>query len=263
MRSSVPEAASSWQDTLSPEHLRRILGVLDVCRTSPGGTQFKESLVDAIATIFDVRDVTFFFGSTYPTLFADPAPLLTGAAEPLLVEYQERWRDKDVFALPQARRTLTDDGFATLDDLARLPVPQRSYVEDYLAPHGMGTASAIHLRFADGEALVGMFDRERYWDLGDLTAIRLLAAHLRVASRSIVIGDDVDAEDPLAGLTPRQVEVAELISDGLTNAQIAAELTLTEMTVKKYVSRIFETTGLRNRAALTASLVRRNGSAAR
>ncbi|SNS97114.1 helix-turn-helix transcriptional regulator [Rhodococcoides kyotonense] len=258
MRSSVPEATPSWQDTLSPEHLRRILGVLDVCRTSSGGTRFKENLVDAIATIFDVRDVTFFFGATYPTVFADPAPLLTGAAEPLLHEYQERWRDKDVFALPQARRTLTDDGFATLDDLARLPVPQKSYVEDYLAPHGMGTASAMHLRFADGEALVGMFDRERYWNVGDLTAMRLLAGHLRASSRSVVIGEDITI-DPLSGLTPRQIEVAELISDGLTNAQIAAELTLTEMTVKKYVSRIFETTGLRNRAALTASMLRRNG----
>lgn len=257
MRSPVPDPTRSWQDTLSAEHLRRILEVLDVCRTSGGGARFKENLVDAIATVFDVRDVTFFFGKTYPTLFADPAPLLTGAAEPLLREYQERWQDKDVFALPQARRALTDDGFATLDDLARLPVPQKSYVEDYLAPHGMGTASAIHLRFVDGEALVGMFDRERYWNHGDITAMRLLASHLRVTSRAVSIGVDVDTTDPLEGLTPRQIEVAELISDGLTNAEIATELTLTEMTVKKYVSRIFEATGLRNRAALTASMLRR------
>ncbi|WP_072804209.1 helix-turn-helix transcriptional regulator [Rhodococcoides yunnanense] len=261
MLSSVPEPTRSWRDTLSPEHLRRILEVLDVCRTSGNGTRFKENLVDAVATIFDVRDVTFFFGTTFPTLFADPAPLLTGAAEPLLDVYQERWREKDVFALPQARRALTDDGFATLDDLARLPVPQKSYVEDYLAPHGMGTASAIHLRFADGEALVGMFDRERHWDQVDITAMRLLASHLRVTSRSVVIGADVESVDALSGLTPRQIEVAELITDGLTNAEIASALTLTEMTVKKYVSRIFETTGLRNRAALTASILRRQGSA--
>lgn len=257
MHSPTAASSRSWQDVLSPDHMRRILEVLDRSRSSSGGTGFKETLVDAIATVFDVRDVTFFFGPTYPKLFADPAPLLTGAAEPLLHVYQERWRDKDVFALPQARRVLTDDGFAMLDDLPRLPVPQRSYVEDYLAPHGMGTASAIHLRFADGEALVGMFDRERYWDQGDITAMRLLAGQLRASSRAVVIGDPVDDLDPRAGLSPRQLEVAELIADGLTNAQIADELTLTEMTVKKYVSRIFETTGLRNRAALAASMTRR------
>lgn len=260
MHASATDTSRSWQDVLSPAHMRRILQVLDASRSSSGGTGFKETLVDAIATVFDVRDVTFFFGPTYPTLFADPAPLLTGAAEPLLRVYQERWREKDVFALPQARRVLTEDGFAMLDDLSSLPVPQRSYVEDYLAPHGMGTASAIHLRFADGEALVGMFDRQRYWDRGDITAMKLLAGNLRASSRSVVIGDPVDDVDPRACLSPRQLEVAELIGDGLTNAQIAVELTLTEMTVKKYVSRIFEATGFRNRAALAASISRRNGT---
>ncbi|MET0318978.1 MAG: helix-turn-helix transcriptional regulator, partial [Rhodococcus fascians] len=97
MQSQV-EHTRSWQDVLSAEHMRRILEVLEVARSSAGGTRYKEALVDAIATVFDVRDVTFFFGTTYPTVFADPAPLLTGAAEPLLREYQERWRDKDVFA---------------------------------------------------------------------------------------------------------------------------------------------------------------------
>lgn len=256
MQSQV-EHTRSWLDVLSAEHMRRILEVLEVARSSAGGTRYKEALVDAIATVFDVRDVTFFFGTTYPTLFADPAPLLTGAAEPLLGEYQERWRDKDVFALPQARRVLTDDGFATLDDLARLPVPQRSYVEDYLAPHGMGTASAIHLRFADGEALVGMFDRERYWDRSDITAMKFLAGHLRASARSVAIGEAPPETDPLVGLSPRQWDVAELIGDGLTNAEIAVELNLTEMTVKKYVSRIFDTTGFRNRSALAASVSRR------
>jgi DNA-binding CsgD family transcriptional regulator len=256
MHSPAADATRPWQDVLSPEHMRRILEVLEASRSSTGGTRFKENLVEAIATVFDVRDVTFFFGPTYPTLFEDPAPLLTGAAEPLLHEYQERWREKDVFALPRARRVLTEDGFAMLDDLSRLPVPQRSYVEDYLASHGMATASAIHLKFADGEALVGMFDRERYWNHGDVAAMRLLAGHLRASSRSVVIGDSTRHVDPRAKLSPRQLEVAELIGDGLTNAQIASELTLTEMTVKKYVSRIFDATGLRNRAALAASISR-------
>lgn len=244
---------------LSPEHLRRVLTVLDIARSCSGGTDFKENLVEAIATVFNVRDVTFFFGTNYAALFDDPAPLLTGSTESLLRQYQELWRDKDIFAMPSARRILTDDGFAMVDDLSRLPVPQRSYVRDYLAPNGIGSASAIHLTFSDGEALVGMFDRERYWDQSDVVAMKLLASHLRASSPSVAIGA-ADAASPLDALSPRQLEVAELIGDGLTNAQIAEALVLTEMTVKKYVSRIFEATSLHNRSALASSVTRRSRS---
>jgi DNA-binding CsgD family transcriptional regulator len=228
--------------------------VLDAARSSRDGRDFEESLVESLATTFDVRNVTFFFGSTYPTLFEDPEPVLTGSTRTLLRQYQDSWRTKDVFGTPTARRILTVEGFATVDNPARLPAPQRSYVHDYLAPNEIGTASAIHLRLADGEALLGMFDRERTWDRSDIVALKLLAYHLRASSTSVMIGSASAIGNPLDSLSPRQYEVAELIGDGLTNAQIADILVLTEMTIKKYVSRIFEATGLPNRAAVAASI---------
>lgn len=42
------------------------------------------------------------------------------------------------------------------------------------------------------------------------------------------------------GLTNREAELAILIEKGLTNAEIAAELNISEMTVKKHISNIFE-----------------------
>jgi DNA-binding NarL/FixJ family response regulator len=52
----------------------------------------------------------------------------------------------------------------------------------------------------------------------------------------------------LAGLTPRELEVLTLMGRGLSNAELAAALTLSEATVKTHVARIFAKLSLRDRA---------------
>ncbi|MER5787739.1 response regulator transcription factor [Streptomyces sp. NPDC001980] len=52
----------------------------------------------------------------------------------------------------------------------------------------------------------------------------------------------------LTALTPRELEVLTLLGRGLSNTQLAAELTLSEATVKSHVARIFAKLGLRDRA---------------
>ncbi|WP_426514557.1 response regulator [Dactylosporangium sp. McL0621] len=52
----------------------------------------------------------------------------------------------------------------------------------------------------------------------------------------------------LAPLTPRELEVLTLMGQGLSNAELAAALTLSEATVKTHVARIFTKLELRDRA---------------
>ncbi|MGH8379723.1 response regulator transcription factor [Pseudomonas sp.] len=55
-------------------------------------------------------------------------------------------------------------------------------------------------------------------------------------------------------LSPRQLEVARLVSKGKTNYQIACELGITENTVKLYVSQVLRLTHMHNRTQLALAL---------
>jgi DNA-binding NarL/FixJ family response regulator len=51
-------------------------------------------------------------------------------------------------------------------------------------------------------------------------------------------------------LTPREEQVVALVADGLTNRAVAAELGLSEHTIKKYLLRIFDKVGTSSRVEL-------------
>jgi DNA-binding CsgD family transcriptional regulator len=52
---------------------------------------------------------------------------------------------------------------------------------------------------------------------------------------------------PIAALTPREREVAALVAEGLTNAEIARRLILTRGTVANHVDHVIRKLRLRNR----------------
>ncbi|MFD0566171.1 response regulator [Kitasatospora saccharophila] len=60
-------------------------------------------------------------------------------------------------------------------------------------------------------------------------------------------GKNAERHRALAALTVREREVLELLAHGLSNAELAAHLTLSEATVKTHVARILAKSGLRDR----------------
>jgi DNA-binding NarL/FixJ family response regulator len=68
----------------------------------------------------------------------------------------------------------------------------------------------------------------------------------------------VSAAGNLRGLTPRELEVLGLVTDGLSNAQIAATLVVAERTVATHVEHILAKLSLTSRAS-AAALASREG----
>jgi two-component system response regulator DevR len=68
--------------------------------------------------------------------------------------------------------------------------------------------------------------------------------------------DQATRTDPLAGLTPQERRILELIGEGLTNRQIGERMFLAEKTVKNYVSALFVKLGMERRTQAAAYAAR-------
>lgn len=103
---------------------------------------------------------------------------------------------------------------------------------DSLQPDGMV------LKTSDPALLLECMDRVR---AGERWVDPDIAERTRVAKQRTAMGPS---------LTPRERELIELVRRGLRNREIAAELRVTEGTVKVYLHAIFEKLGVDNRTEL-------------
>jgi len=136
-----------------------------------------------------------------------------------------------------ARRLLADvvDADEVLHRLLARPVP-----------HGGGTRR-LQVQLVTGE--LGIMHARLSAPAGDDDP---LVAVLELARESAVISFEA-----LAGLTPREAEVAMLVVDGLADREIAEQLFLSHHTVSQYVKRIYRKLDVDSRVGLTRELLRR------
>jgi DNA-binding CsgD family transcriptional regulator len=109
-----------------------------------------------------------------------------------------------------------------------------------------------------GAWLVGLVVRQRSTDLSRARednrelSVRLAVAadQLAQAQRQLSSGP---APEELAALTARELEVARAIASGMTNAEIAAALFISEWTVKTHVASVLRKLSLRHRAQVVVA----------
>src|SRR6476620_8889698 len=90
-------------------------------------------------------------------------------------------------------------------------------------------------------------NRELAERLSEATAL------LAEAERRRSTGAPATAPSGLADLTSRELEVARAIATGMTNAEIAASLVISEWTVKSHVASILRKLGLRDRTQVVVA----------
>ncbi|MEU4347372.1 response regulator transcription factor [Streptomyces sp. NPDC023838] len=100
---------------------------------------------------------------------------------------------------------------------------------------------------ADGNGGVGYLLKDRVFD-----AEQFVDAVRRVAGGGTAMDPQVISQllsrqvrdSPIGGLTPRELEVMELMAQGRSNAAIAQQLVVTERAIAKHTSNIFAKLGL-------------------
>jgi len=93
--------------------------------------------------------------------------------------------------------------------------------------------------------------------LGARPAATIVAGRLRERGvRGLPRGPRPATRENPAGLTPRQLEVLELLAEGMRDSEIAARLVLSERTVGHHVGAILRKLGARNRGQATVEAVR-------
>jgi DNA-binding NarL/FixJ family response regulator len=98
---------------------------------------------------------------------------------------------------------------------------------------------------ADARGGVGYLLKDRVTSLSEFTeAVRRVRDGGTVLDPLVVKRLVATARDPLQSLTPRELEVLELIAEGRSNASIAGQLTIGTGAVEKNVSAIFAKLGL-------------------
>jgi len=163
--------------------------------------------------------------------YPDAAPLLAELVEvaPDLIVLDVRmpptFRDEGVRAAIEARTLLPQVGILLLSQYVEV-----AYAQELLS---------------SGTGGVGYLLKDRVASLAELEdAVSRIAAGGTVLDPEVVAQLLGRRQNPLASLTPRELEVMALMAEGRTNAAIAAALVIGTGAVEKNVTSIFQKLGL-------------------
>jgi DNA-binding CsgD family transcriptional regulator len=127
--------------------------------------------------------------------------------------------------------------------------------DDRAIPYRLGRDLAARI---PGARLVSLAGRSHWVSVGDAAAVVREILGFLGADQVAPPGDR--SGRPPATLTARQLQVAALVADGLTNRQIAGRLGIQERSAEGHVERIRQRLGVRSRAQIATWWASARGS---
>jgi DNA-binding NarL/FixJ family response regulator len=138
--------------------------------------------------------------------------------------------------------THKDEGLRAAQEIrARYPSVGVLVLSQYVE---LGLAEELLAESAEG---VGYLLKDRVSDVKEFAAAVQRVAEGGSALDPTIVSQLLGrrrGDDPLAGITPREREVLELMAEGRSNQGIAERLVITERAVQKHITSIFEKLGL-------------------
>lgn len=170
-----------------------------------------------------------------------------------LKRYRERYHALDPFAPRRfsADRTIVVDMSEVSDPLDRSP-----YACEFLAGLGVCGQTTLYLR-AHGRIVAGVDLLRARTDLpvsrAHLAFLRTshpFLEHAYVNALGLPAPTDPGGSAARAQLTRRELQIAEQVAAGATNAEVARALVISEATVKSHLVRVFDKLSVRSRTQL-------------
>jgi DNA-binding CsgD family transcriptional regulator len=242
--------AQQPQDPLQREDYRRILAFMESVDREPDLVGFQSAVLGALERFFGWQRLSFQIGPDLTHALEAPGPKL-GYPALVLEEYAQRWGRYDVFKTDTATRLLQARGVLSLHEL---PAPSdteaKLYVERFMRPHRIANKAGFLIEVgARGVAFVGVANRsDRPVDARQAASLASLRRLLAPLLRAHLEADALAR--PHANLTRRERQVAALVASGLTNRQIAFDLSVSDETVKKHLTSALRKTGSTTRTQL-------------
>jgi len=114
--------------------------------------------------------------------------------------------------------------------------------------------TSVELGKAVTNGAVGVLLKDKV-DMDLVNTIRFVYAGNQVIPTRLL--EQIEQDKALSKLTDRQLEILASVAEGQSNADIATQFGLSEITVKKHLSAIFERLGVANRSEAVALALRK------
>ena len=265
--------------TVSDAHIDSILEISALVADCTGEARFPPALMRRMSDLFASRSCVYYTMSEN----LDSRPIWNGfgynvSSEPVK-DYEAHYRSLDPCFAGLKRRASAGRSLVVSTD--QVIASERSYVaspyyRDFLRPQHIH--SSIIFTVGDRWGPLGLFGFHRapgkpHYCAQDHLKARLFAAQMAGALRTKRLRADIASQQALVeklqrrefvseakleefSITPREREIVPLVSRGLTSAQIAHRLGISEKTVQQHLDHLYRKTGTHNRTALIYRLRR-------